>query len=343
MWNELVDKIKAKTREGRELSYSKGAVGITALLYCPLKHELRQKHPDFRADAVEIDDGFVWEKQVKEALEEMFGKSFEEEKVLEMEIEGLKIEGHLDTFVELEDKVVGIELKAPKWIPFTRVPSEEEMEGNLLIDTERKYTKVNDLYITQARIQKFLLEKLYPEKKVEQFIFLKSMAQYKEWRKKLYIIYPVEESISEEELKEMVRKFKEDKSPRFPIECENYCEYYRQGLCSGKEFAFEDKSYDEQSDEIKNLLKHYRELQGELKTIEAELKKKLKGSILLGNRKIGWVEREVVEIDIDKLLKKIPPSKAEEYLQVKWQKKREIEKRFPSVVREKKKERVWRL
>ncbi len=343
MWNELVEKIKAKTREGRELSYSDGAVGITALLDCPLKHELRQKHPDLQADAVEIDDGFVWEKQVKEALEEMFGKSFEEEKVLAMEIEGLKIEGHLDTFVEFEDRVVGIELKAPKWIPLTCVPEEEKMQGNLLIDRERKYTRVNDLYITQARIQRFLLERLYPGKKEEQFIFLKGMAECRGWRKKLYIVYPVEESISEEELKEMVRKFKEDKSPRFPTECESYCEYYRQGLCEGREFAFEDRSYEEQSVEVKNLLKQYRELQGELKTVEAELKKKLKGSILLGNRKIGWVEREVVEIDIDKLLKKIPPSKAEEYLQVKWQKKREIEERFPSAVKEKKKERFWRL
>ena len=341
MWSEIVERIKEKVQEGRELEYSEGAVGITSLLYCPLKWELRQKYPDIKPDAVEIDDGYLWERQVKEVLAEMFGKSFEEEKTLELVIEGVKIEGHLDTFVEQKDKVVGIELKAPKWIPLLAVPS---IEGNLLLDEERKYTKVNELYITQAKVQRFLLERLYPEKKVEQYIFLKGMAECGRWRKKLYIVYPVSESITEEELREMVRRFKEDKSPRFPTECESYCEFYRQGICEGKEFAYEDGVWEEQKEEIKALIKEYRNLQGQLKNLEAQLKKKIKGSITVGSRKIGWVEKETVEIDIEKLLRKISLPEAQEFLQVKWQKKKEIEERFGNeVVKEKRTERTWRL
>ena len=345
MWEEVVRRIKEKAKEGRELEYSEGAVGITALLYCPIKHELRQKHPEVQADAVEIDDGYVWEQQVKGVLEELFGKSFEEEKVLELEVEGLKIEGHLDTFVEFEDRVVGIELKAPKWIPLKAFPPEEEIKGNLLIDREHKYAKVNDIYVLQARIQKYLLQRLYPDKKVEQYIFLKGMAEWKRWRKKLYVVYPVYEAVSEEELKELVRKFKEDKSPRFPTECESYCEYYRQGLCKGREFKFEGaKDLSEIDGEIKELLKEYRTLEGELKTVEAQLKKKIKGSIRVGNKVIGWVEREVIVLDEREVLKRLPPEEIPEHFQLNWRKKKDLLERFgEEVVKEIKKERVWKL
>ena len=345
MWEEIVRRIKEKAKEGRELSYSEGAVGITSLLYCPIKHELRQKHPEVQASAVEIDDGFVWEQQVKGVFVELFGKSFEEEKVLELEVEGLKIEGHLDTFIEFEDRVVGIELKAPKWIPLKAFPSEEKIEGNLLIDEGHEYVKVNEIYILQARIQKYLLHLLYPDKKVEQYIFLKGMAEWKRWRKKLYVVYPIYSAVSEEELRELVRKFKEDRGPRFPTECESYCEYFRQGLCEGKEFRFEEtRDYFTLNDEVKELLREYRILEGELKTIEAQLKKKLKGSVKVGNRLIGWVEREVIVLDEEKLLKLLSPEEIAEHFQLNWRKKKDLLERFgKEVIREVRKERVWRL
>jgi len=344
MWEEVVERIKGKTREGRELRYSDGAVGITALLYCPLKHRFRQEYPDLQADAVEIDDGFVWEKQVKEVLRELFGRSFEEEKVLELEIEGLKIEGHLDTFVEFEDKVIGIELKAPKWIPLKKFVPEKLIEGNLLIDENHEYVKVNDLYITQAKIQKHLLEKLHPNRRVEQYIFLKGMAQWKGWRKKLYIVYPVYESIGEGELREMVRKFREDPSPRFPTECEGYCEYYRQGICEGKEFRYEDASYESLSPEVKELIREYRELQGQLRTVEAELKRKVRGSFRIGNRELGWVERRTEKLDEHKLAKLLPKEQIPEYFYLKWSRKKELIERFgEKIVKGVEVKREWKL
>jgi len=43
---EVVERLRERASEGRELEYSEGAVGITSLLYCPKKWEFRQKFPE---------------------------------------------------------------------------------------------------------------------------------------------------------------------------------------------------------------------------------------------------------------------------------------------------------
>lgn len=229
-WERVIEKIREKTKEGRKLEYSPDAIGITALLYCPLKWELRKKYPEIEAQAVEVDDGFLWEKQVKEVLKELFSNNFEEEKVLRYQTQGIKLEGHLDAFVEFPEKVVGIELKSPRMVFLKEFP---ETNDTVLYD-DGKVVVMNEIYLLQAKIQKFLLEKLYPHKKVQQFIFAKTLCKKANRSKKFYIIYEVKGAISEEEFKELIRRFKEDKSPRFEKECEYYCEYFRRGICSGR-------------------------------------------------------------------------------------------------------------
>ena len=123
-------------------------------------------------------------------------------------------------------------------------------------------------------------------------------------------------------------------------ECEYYCPYFKAGVCEGKEIAFEDGYIPE---EARRLLKEYRALQSELKNLEFTLKKLIRGSFKSGERRLGWVEREVVEIDVEKLLQKLG-DKAKDYLQVKWQKKGElIQEHGEEIVKERKTERVWRL
>ncbi len=251
----------------------------------------------------------------------------------------------MDTFVELEDRVIGIELKAPKWIPLKAFIPEDKLQGNLLIDENQEYVKVNDIYVLQAKIQRYLLEKMYPDKKVEEYIFLKGMAEFKRWRKKLYIVYPVYESVTEEDLKELVMKFKEAKGPRSPTECESYCEYYRRGLCEGKEFSFgETKDLSEADEEVRELLKEYRTLEGELKNIESQLKRKLKGCIKIGSKEIGWVEKEVTVLDEEKIIQLLDVHELPEYFQLNWRKKKELIERFGrDIIKEERRERVWKL
>ncbi len=333
-FEKVVSLIREKTKDGRELVYHEGEVGITSLLACPLKVDFRKEYPEITSEAVEIDDGFVWEGQVKSALREIYGDAFKEELELPYECLGVKIRGHLDCVLFFEDRVVGIELKSPRELFVRDLP-----EGTFLYD-EEGIVKNNPHYYTQAKIQKYLLSKLYPDKEVEQYLFYKAPARKGVKVKKLYVAVPVKEDLTDEEFEEMVRKFKEEKRPRWKGECEHYCPYYKAGVCEGKDTDYEDGYI---SEEAKNLLKEYRALQSELKNLEFTLKKLIRGSFKAGERRLGWVEREVVEIDVEKLLQKLG-DKAKDYLQVKWQKKAELLKEFGNeLVKERKKERVWRL
>ena len=334
MFREVVAKIQEKTKEGRELSYTDGAIGITALLHCPIKWELSKKY-EITPEAVEIDDGFVWEKQVKEALRELYGEKFKEEYDLIVQLGGYKLHGHLDCLVELEDKVIGIELKAPKTL-LLKSPVEEN--GVLFYDDGRVIH--NEVYLKQARIEKALLELLFPDKPVEMYLFYKSLCKSGLWNRKLYVVSEVKESMPIEEIEELLRKFHEDKSPRYPNECVSYCVFYKEGLCEGK--AFEGKEKEEEVKRFLDLLKHYRALQSDLKTIESQMKKMIKGSIKIGGREIGWVRRRTVEIDTKKLIELLP--NAHEYLSVHWTKKEELLNVFgDEIVKRVKETTEWRL
>ncbi|MFN3263294.1 MAG: hypothetical protein ACK42C_00150 [Aquificaceae bacterium] len=331
MWQEIVRNIREKAGNGRELSYQDGAIGITALLHCPIKWELSQKY-DLKAESPEIDDGFVWEGQVKSALKELFGSAVEEEKDLIYKVGDYTLHGHLDVFVEKEDEVIGIELKAPKFLLLKAIP---ESDDGLLMDDG--IVIHNPVYLKQAQIQRFLLERLYPHKRVRQYLFYKALCKHKNFSRKLYVVSEVRESISEEELIALVRAFHEDKSPRYVEECEKYCVFYKEGLCEGK--AFKGDAYEPYALE---LLREYRTLQADLKLLESHLKKAIKGTLKIGGKELGWVEREVVELDIKKLLEKI--DNPEEYLQVKWQKRDLLISQYgKEIVKSTRKERVWKL
>ncbi|WP_457601584.1 hypothetical protein [Hydrogenivirga sp.] len=345
MWTEIVKKIREDTKDGRELVYKDGEIGITSLLSCPLKVKFRKERPDISPTAVEIDDGYVWEGQVKKALRSIFGNRFEEEKDLVDEVEGLKIRGHLDAFIELDDKVIGIELKAPKALILKEFPSNEELiDGVFLIDEEGKYVVHNPQYYLQARIQKHILEKLYPDKKVEQYLFYKAPVRRGSFERKVYVLAPVRDSISEEEYRELARRFREDPSPRYPNECSSYCEFHRAGVCEGREYKYEDTDVSRLDGETKELLREYREIQSQLKSIETLLRKKIKGSVRFGGREIGWVPKKTIKLREDKLVSLIPTEKIPEFFVVRWNKKEELIREFgEEIVEEVKEDRVWRV
>ena len=88
----------------RNLEYRKGAYGITELLSCPIKAEIRRKLQEagieLPVESQEIEDGFLYENLVKLALAKRFGDRFEPEKVLPLDLQLddgriFKIDGHL--------------------------------------------------------------------------------------------------------------------------------------------------------------------------------------------------------------------------------------------------------
>lgn len=335
MWEEVVKRLRRKASKERSLTYQEGAVGITALLSCPVKWELSQKF-DVKSEAVEIDDGYVWERQVKEVFKELFPQA-KEEKDLVYKIDGYTVHGHLDLFVEFENEVWGIELKSPKLLLLKDIPNAENgfyVDDGLVLH--------NPQYYKQAKVQRFLLQELYPDRNVRSFIFYKALCKHKNYLQKLYVLSEVKESVSKEEFKALIKAFHEDKSPRYANECESYCVFHRESLCEGKEFK---PSYIENVDpQTAELLKAYYATKEELKTLENNLKKAISGSFTFGGKQIGWIKRNVVDLDLKKLLTLMSEEDKLKTLQVKWQfKDKLIEKYGQDVIEEQKEVIEWKL
>jgi len=324
-FEEIARRLAERASKGRRLEYSEGAVGITSLLYCPKKWELRQKFPELQADSLEIEDGYLFEREFKAVLKEMFGEAFVEEKVLPVEVGGLKIEGHLDAFIELPDRVVGIELKHTKMTFVTeRFPYTTENCPKVVFD-DSKAVYLPKHYLLQAGIQAAVLKELYPEKEVEQYLFVKTLLKLNGRFKKAYVVRRVE-PVEREVLEELVEKFKTDPSPRYPWEC-SYCVFKEQGACPGKEWKGEERE-SSLTDEARELLARYYKLSEELKEVKGLLKKEITGRVEWAGKTIGWVEKKRQSWEPKKTAEALRNAglPVEEFFSPDWRKYRVLEK-----------------
>lgn len=314
-FESIARELSQLAREGRELSYRDGAIGITELISCPKKAELRRQYPDLEIQSVEIDDGFFFEKAVKTVLARKFGDRFEEEKVLPYERGDFLIDGHLDCCIHYDDEtVVGLELKHT--VLMFDNESLERPEPLIVLQPGSRNIRVNYKYALQARIQKTLLQKMYPDKNVEMYLFIKTSLRTRRRMGKTLIAVPVTKGITEEELDELIRLFREDRRPRAGWECK-YCIYKSHGLCEGCDDFREIVTVDN-GEEILNLLERRRELLAELKMIEDQLKSLISEPIEINGQKIGWLPKVTYKYNLPLLVDLIRQRglRAVDYLQV---------------------------
>ena len=319
----------------RDLQYRKGAYGITELLSCPIKAELRRELKEsgieLEIESQEIEDGFLYENLVKLALAKRFGDRFTPEKELpfDLDVDGevFRIDGHLDCFIELEDRVIGIEVK------HTNLNFDNELTGRppqviVLDPNDRSRINVNYRYFQQVKIQRYLLQKLYPDKKIETYLLIKTQLRTKYKLGKTTIILPVTEKITEEGLKNLCRLFKLEKKPRAGWECK-LCVYKEKGYCSGhKEVAEVEELVEDRTKLIDSLLTRRKEILAELKMIEDQLKNLISGEIEWNGQKIGWLPKVSYTYNLPLLAELIKKRglKAADYFQVKSAKVKELEK-----------------
>ena len=284
-FNELADEMKKLIIGDRHLTYHKGEVGITSLLDCPKRVKLRQIHGYPAADDLAIEEGFLFERVVEKALQKKFGDKLIKELELPIEFNGVRIRGHLDFVVNLDNKVIGLELKHTI---LERMPTLKRKPPKILYVTpDDKRVKLNPKYIKQARIERFILERLFPDKEIEHYLFVKTTVQGAYGFYKTYIVCPIKESISEEELKEITEHFKTKDYPKDPSLCD-YCYFKSINLCKGypKKLVSKKGVNVTPEPELAELLKRREELVKELEAIDNDLKKRLKGRYVIFDGKI---------------------------------------------------------
>jgi hypothetical protein len=332
-FKQILDKIE------RELDYEDGAYGITEIISCPIKAELRRKGIEVKVENVEIADGFSFENMFKFALMEYFGvENVEPEKLLKYKVvlddgREFNINGHLDVFINIPDKntVVGLELK-DTILSFDNTIWKDPPPFKILSPDDAPKYNISSKYILQARIQRKILEHLYPDKNIETYLIVKTNLRAKYKLKKSILVYPVTTSISDEQLKEIVSYFINNRKPRYVFECK-ICPYKEQGYCNGfdTEELENDKSLylddieEQRKEHITELLERRENLLKEVNQIEEQLKKHISGTMEYKGKTIGWVESVKREYDarlINKILKQkgIPPEERAKFFQINWRK-----------------------
>jgi len=326
----------------RELEYREGAYGITELLSCPIKAEIRRKLQregiELPVESQEIEDGFLYENLFKIALKKLYGDKFIPEQTLSYDLELsdgslFLIDGHLDCFLELEGKVVGIELKHTNLTINSNLIDRPEQVIAVRERELRNYS-IPYKYVLQSRIQKFLLEELYPEKEVEHYLVVKTQLKTKNKLGKTTIIVQIENSIAKEELVRIAEEFKNNPAPRAGWEC-SYCSYKTHGYCNGAEVKGVAELEQDTTNKVaellarrKELLDKNRELLAEIKTVEEQIRKLVKGAVEINGQKVGWVEQVYYTYDLPALSKLLKEEglKAVDYFQLKSAKVKELEK-----------------
>ena len=325
-----------KAKGERHLEYSDGAIGITGLLYCPQKVDLRKEFPDIETMNLEIADGYAHERDVYEALLDLYGPVVvKKETVLPyVSPQGLKVEGHADIVIYGKNKVVCIECKATKFayhsLPFNSVKDDE-----ILIWQPKLIECINfsDGYIEQSKIQKLLLQKMYPGMEVEHYILEKTMMKFAPiGLKKIYILRKTEENMSTDELEALITKYKTDKDPRYTWEC-SYCGFFKEGVCPGKEIVEKITNIDllALSPVVQAALQKYSIQYGELKDTEDFLKRELKGKrVRIGNGKgmeVGYVPDITTKWNLEKVAQAARHYKFKllPFLQVNWRERDGLE------------------
>ncbi len=340
MFESLVHDMSEALVENRNLEYSDNAVGITSLLYCPRKVTFRKEHPEIKSFGLEIDDGFLFENQVKDALYRKWPKNTIDEYVATYSSKkGPNVEGHVDIAVDGKQTLLGIECKHTKILEHNFPYGSISGDDVLISDPDLvRRIYISPSYIEQSAIQKHLMTR-QQRKPVKHYLFIKTMMNIPGLGyKKMYILRETKEDYTDEKLDRKIDQFCNDPHPRFSWECP-FCAYKKHGLCEGVNLDSGIKKWNvpELEEEAVNALERYEELYAQMVQVDGYLKKALQGKNIEipgksgRKRKIGWVEYTDYNWDIKKAFDLIG-SDLLQYLQVNWWKGNELESVLSEIV-----------
>jgi len=320
---QLIEEVNAQAVQNRILKREQDTVGITDLLYCPLKAHYRKLYPDLKPDSAEVDDGFVFEHLLRKAAVTLWGNRVKPELPLPTvpyeTKSGLKIQGHPDLVIIGKKAVLVIEAKSMNFL----LHNLKTINGKFITGEDAYSTTIPEHYIEQAKLEKFFAEKTF-NKPVTHYLFIKTLTRVNGSTKKVYVLRRTKENSTPKEIEKLAQDFLERKEPRQPWEC-RYCVYHSADVCPGIETEHAPVPT-QASEEIRLALEELNTLRNREKELTNYLKRKLAGKqIQLGNKTIGWITKQTYQWNMERLKKKLG-LKLLDYTWINWRKTKDLEK-----------------
>lgn len=300
--------------EKRILEEGGEGVSVTRLIRCGKKARLAETYPLEEEFSADVFTGYAIELFVKEALQKAYGDKVTLEKAYSENFEGLNLIGHVDAVVEFENKVVGIDIKAPKKVFAVKEVSDQDKK--IHVDYEGLILH-NPTYLLQASIYKRMMEKEHAGKKVEFYLLYHSLVN---GNKRTFTAVPVEVSIGDEALRRVINRYRAE-LPAYRSECESYCQYKRKNLCEGVELT-DEEPYEKES--VEGVLQAYVRALREYETAKENLDHVAKllrqlipdGTINWKGQEVGWKTTVGYSFDPDAFINFVRSANPEELKEV---------------------------
>lgn len=302
--------IKQLVDENRTLENPGADVSVSELIHCGKKSELARVYGEDDVFNPDIYAGYITELFIKAALVKAYGEErVHLEKSYAEEYKGLRIVGHVDAVIEFEDKVVGIDVKAPKKVLASGGLQEKE---GILVDYDGLILN-NPTYALQAGLYRRLMEKSH-DKRVEFYLLYHTLVN---GRDRVFAAVPIEHSLGDQTLDRLINRFNERK-PAFRNECESYCRFKRLNLCQGVEVSQEEPYTDLKG--IEKLIEENLRLLAEYEAIKKEYELSLKtlqqvivdGTMNYKGMEFGWKPVVGYTLNRENLLRFIQNASEEE-------------------------------
>jgi hypothetical protein len=264
-FNAMVNKESIiKAYKDLVISRNDNSIHLTELLYCPYKKTLKQKYPDIQNINLDILEGY--------RFEELIPRIFANCKISHNKSYKIKIDNEIIAFTPdfiINDNVV-IECKNTSYIYFTKA-----IDDWLIIDNEN-IAIIPNQYITQLMLYLTLL------KLDTGYLFILSNTRINNKLSKVLVIKEVKNQLTLDDVKNLIKQFKEDIKPRYKWECK-YCQFYN--VCDN-EFKFNSNSLNVNSENnLDNLIDEYvlaranvEEYKNKIKMLEYKIKQNVKGN-----------------------------------------------------------------
>jgi len=265
------------------LNRNDNIIHLTELLYCPYKKTLKQKYPDIQNINLDILEGY--------RFEELIPKIFANCKISHNKTYKIKIDNEIIAFTPdfvINDSVV-IECKNTSYIYFTKA-----IDDWLIVDNEN-IAIVPKQYITQLMLYLTLL------KLDLGYLFILSNTRINNKLSKVLVIKEVKNQLTIDDVRNLIKAFKEDIKPRYEWECK-YCQFYN--VCDN-EHKFNTSSINIDSENNLDILldeymlakSNLNEYKNKVKVLEAKIKQTLNDESYENDKYKVIIEKRKIKVE----------------------------------------------